>query len=118
MNVALPANWTMALMRIEARPVTVMQPAMIPAIAHATATVMAPFAPASSESTDGLAAVSQRAAHGTDRRLRALSSPASGRKKLTRPTAMAARMEYAAECDIVFAPEETSQTSRISGRIR
>ena len=39
-------------------------------------------------------------------------------KKLTRPTAMAARMEYAAECDMVFAPEDTSQTSRISGRIR
>ena len=31
---------------------------------------------------------------------------------------MAARMEYAAECDMVFVPEDTSQTSRISGRIR
>ena len=95
MNVALPASWTMALIRIEARPVTVMQPAMIPAIAHATATVIAPFAPASSESTADLPLSASAppiartivfADFSSTSRIRV-------RKKLTRPTAMAARME-------------------------
>ena len=38
------------LMSLDARPVTVMQPAIIPAMAQATATVMLPLPPASSES--------------------------------------------------------------------
>ena len=44
--------WLMATMpeiSLEARPVAVMQPAMQPATAQATATVMVPFPPASSE---------------------------------------------------------------------
>ena len=46
----LPDRATMAVMSLDARPVTVMQPAMIPAIAQATATVMVPLPPASSAS--------------------------------------------------------------------
>ena len=93
--VALPASWTMALMRMEARPVTVIQPAMMPAMLQATATVIAPREPASRDST----------AEKTER-LPALPSalpvvmgwvsPSPRlpcRKKLTKPTAMAARME-------------------------
>ncbi len=49
--VALPASCTMALISMEARPVTVMQPAMMPAMAQATATVMALRAPASRDSS-------------------------------------------------------------------
>ena len=107
-------------MRMEARPVTVMQPAMIPAIAQATATVMAPFAPASRESKTEFAEspAAPSAALLTVRNVRVCALCRRSIKKLTRPTAMAARMEYAAECDMVFAPEDTSQTSRISGRIR
>ena len=40
------------------------------------------------------------------------------RKKLIAPTPTAARIEYAAEWDMVFVPEDTSQTSRISGMSR
>ncbi len=98
MKVAEPASWTMALMRIEARPVTVMQPAIMPAIAQATATVMAPFAPASNASKIFL-------------KVRRSSL-------FKKPTMTAARMDTAAENCMVFAPEETSQTSRTSGASR
>ena len=47
----LPDSATMELMSLEARPVAVMQPAITPAIAQATATVMVPLPPASSAST-------------------------------------------------------------------
>ena len=40
----LPERATIAVMSLEARPVTVMQPAMTPAIEQATATVMVPAA--------------------------------------------------------------------------
>ena len=43
----LPERATIAVMSLEARPVTVMQPAMTPAIEQATATVMVPLPPAS-----------------------------------------------------------------------
>ena len=46
MMVASPATPTMALMRTLARPVMVMQPAIMPAIPQAQATVMTDFAPA------------------------------------------------------------------------
>lgn len=44
--VASPAKLTMALMSVPARPVTVMQPAMRPAMAQATATETQLRAPA------------------------------------------------------------------------
>ena len=105
---------------MEARPVTVMQPAMIPAIAQATATVMAPFAPASRESKTDFAEspAALNAALPTVRSVCVCVSRRRSVKKLISPTAMAARMEYAAECDIVFAPEDTSQTNSTSGKIR
>ena len=97
-KVAEPASWTMALMRMDARPVTVMQPAIMPAIAQATPTVIAPFAPASSASKIFLSV---------------------RRSSLfKKPTMMAARIDTAAENCMVFAPEETSQTSRTSGASR
>ena len=97
-KVAEPASWTMALMRMDARPVTVMQPAIMPAIAQATPTVIAPFAPASSASKIFLSV---------------------RRSSLfKKPTMMAARIDTAAENCMVFAPEETSQTRSTSGASR
>ena len=95
MKVALPASWTMALIRMEARPVTVMQPAMIPAMAHATATVMAPLAPASSESrTDfALSPTAPPMARPVDCGARSSVPRLRVRKKLMKPTMMAARIE-------------------------
>ena len=96
--VASPAICTMALIRMEARPVTVMQPAIIPAMAQATATVMAPLAPASSAST---------------------ILPKVSRSSLFRkPTTMAARMDTAAENCMVRLPEETRKISRARGMMR
>ena len=45
-----PETATMAVISLEARPVEVMQPATIPAMAQATATVMVPLPPASKAS--------------------------------------------------------------------
>ena len=45
-----PEAMTMTLMSVEARPVMVMQPAIMPAIAQATATEMEFFAPAAKAS--------------------------------------------------------------------
>ena len=70
----------------------------MPAMAQATATVMAPLAPASSAST---------------------ILPKVSRSSLFRkPTTMAARMDTAAENCMVRLPEETRKISRARGMMR
>ena len=87
MMVALPAACTIVLMRMDARPVTVMQPAIIPAMAQATATVIAPLAPASSAS---------------------MTLPTVSRSSLfKKPTTIAARIDTAAENCMVRLPDDT-----------
>ena len=93
--VALPATETIPLIRIDAKPVTVMQPAMIPAMAQAQATVMAPRAPASSASRIFF------------RVMRFFGFSA--------PTTMVATMDRAAAVWMVRVLEDTSHTSSTSG---
>ena len=89
---------TTAVISLEARPVAVMQPAMMPAMEHATATVMVPLPPASSASNIFLNEMR--------------SSP------LRSPTTTQAIMETDAANCIVRAPLTTSHTRIISGRSR
>ena len=96
--VALPASWTMALIRMEARPVTVMQPAMMPAMAQATATVTAPLAPASRASMPENKVCLPEAATAEPKSM-AGSSPRPCTRmstKLMKPTMTEARMDTAA----------------------
>ena len=92
--VALPASCTMALMRMEAKPVTVMHPAMMPAMAQATATVIEPFAPASSASTAEKNVRLPASPSAAPVPMAGFSSPRLAiMKKFTAPTAMATKME-------------------------
>ena len=89
---------TTALMSLEARPVAVMQPAMMPAMQHATATVMVPLPPAS-RASNILAGV--------------MRLPLS--KRLT---TMATRIATVAENCMVRVLVVTSHTSTTSGSSR
>ena len=86
------------LMSLEARPVTVTQPAIMPAMPQATDTVMAPLPPASRAS---------RIFSGVRRSL-----------WLRKPTMTAARMEKAAARCMVVVPALTSHTSSTRGASR
>ena len=93
---------------------TVMQPAIMPAMAQATATVMAPLAPAAR------ASMAERMVDFTVDKI-AFFTPIVrmfSNSLWTKPMTKAAKMDRAAEKAMVFAPEDTSQTSRIKGRIR
>ena len=99
----------MVLSSLEARPVTVMQPEMMPATPQATATVMEPLAPPSRASTI-LPKVRK-----SDR---SPLLPAISTTLLIRPTATAATMAMAAEKAMVYMLVETITTSSTRGASR
>ena len=115
--VMFPARLTIRLMRMDARPVTVIQPAMIPAMPQATATVIAPLLPALRASMERKSVLLRQ----STKMLPALSPLLSSlwvRKRFTKPMRIAAKIEIAADQAIVLAPVATSVMRRISGRIR
>ena len=115
---APPATPTMALIRIEARPVTVMQPAIRPAMAQATATETALLAPACRASK---AVASENLVVSTTTLMTLLPASRSRSevsKKLMKPMMKAPIIEMAAEVAMVRAPVATSHTSSTSGSTR
>ena len=89
---------TMARRSLDARPVEVIQPATIPAMVHADATVMVPLPPAS------------RASMILPRLMRL--------SELNRPTTMVTRIAMAAELCMVRVPFDTRITRTTSGASR
>ena len=97
-TVTLLLTDTTAEMSLDARPVVVMQPAITPAIAQATATVMVPLPPASSAS---------------------IILPKVRRFSLFRkPTIMATNIAMVAEVCMVRTLVETMTTRTMSGKSR
>ena len=104
-----PDTLTIRVIRIEARPVEVMQPATRPAIEQATATVMVPLPPASSASS-ALAMVRLSVVSGL---LVALFT-----NVLMMPTTMVIPMAMVAESCMVNWFVDTSTTRMIRGSSR
>ena len=109
---------TMTLMMVEARPVTVMQPAMTPAIAQATATGMVLLAPAANASATVSSAILTVSASTEPNVAPSSRSLQLVLRKLMKPTTNAAAIEMAAEAAIVRTPADTIHTRSTSGMIR
>ncbi len=106
------------MMMVEARPVTVMQPAIMPAIAHATATAMQFFAPAENESIAANRATFSVSASTVPNFSPSARSCQLVNRKLMNPMTNAPIMEMAALAAMVRTPDDTSHTKSTSGRIR
>ena len=104
-----PERLTIVLNSLEARPVTVMQPEIMPATPQATATVMEPLAPPSRASMI-LPKVRKSS--------RLLLLLAISTTLLTRPTATAATIAMAAEKAMVYMLVETMTTNSTRGARR
>ena len=113
-----PAMSTITLMMVEASPVTVMQPAIMPAMAHATATGMTFLVPAANASTVVNRAILPVCASTAKKPSPSARSRQLFIRKLTKPMRKAPKMEMAALTAMVRVPEATNHTSSTSGRMR
>ena len=96
-----PAARTIALMSMEARPVTVMQPAIMPASAHATATAMELRAPAAKASAAVHRAVLQVSSKTLPNVSSSVRSSQLVSRKWMKPITNATKIEMAADTAMV-----------------